>query len=166
MLTPDNSGSVLTAYNADLGPGVFAAGGMWSLSSPSGTAGPLGATFTMPPEVAWGNFPTNANIPRNQDLVVQWLNGGGSPVTIEGASLDDTGRGEAFVCQPPAGQGQFTVPKSILGTLPSSTQIGTASALTTMGVTASGVAPMQTATGLDGGVILFSNGTRLDALFQ
>ena len=167
-LTPSSDGP--GQYETNPAPGAFTSGGTWILSGPgqgSEGAGAFSISFTMPPEVHWTNAPASGVISRSENLPVRFTAAGTTQVSIGGAALetsDSSISGTVFACAAQASAGQFTIPESVLQQLPA---LSTGNAgLAVMSVTAQGLAPFASFTGLDGGAVFYMNGTAIEATWQ
>jgi uncharacterized protein (TIGR03437 family) len=87
---------------------------------------PISAKITLPPPPVWTNQSTISSVDRVQGVTVTWS--GGDPdtyVTIAGSSVSGTGPpvGSYFNCSAPVSAGRFTIPTTVLSSLPRSSAI-------------------------------------------
>ncbi len=84
---------------------------------------PIGATITIPPPLVWTNQSSFTSVIRTQGATVTWS--GGDPdtyVSIIGSSMlsASPGTGAYFNCSAPITAGKFTIPPTVLMSLPPS----------------------------------------------
>jgi uncharacterized protein (TIGR03437 family) len=145
--TPDLAGAPPLIY---AGPGPFA------FSLPGGAQiGALSANFLLPPPLTWTNRDQISLVDRTQPLSVSWSteDDGSSIILILGKSRDIPHNADGgFLCTAAPGDGAFTVPQYILGTLPNVTSAGSVS----IAVGAAGYRSPQifSAPGLDAGFVI------------
>jgi len=106
------------------GPPDYLNPGDFTVAAP-GAPGGIGAfntKVTVSSSLQWTNQSTVTDVPRAQDLTIEWS--GGDPngyVTIVGASTSDSPQVTAtFACIANAGLGRFTVPSWVLSAMPAS----------------------------------------------
>jgi uncharacterized protein (TIGR03437 family) len=122
------------SYNTPTGTAAFipASGGAFTFSN--GTGGPDVGAFTtpqiqVPAAVTWTNTSSISTVTRSNGLTVNWTGGeAGTHVEITGvslASVSGTSNYLAgyFTCRAPAEAGTFTVPPTVLLSLPPSSTI-------------------------------------------
>jgi uncharacterized protein (TIGR03437 family) len=120
-------------YNSGfMGAGVMGAPtlvpGAYTIAGPGGPdVGPFTATVNFPGAFTWTNEnQIPANIPRNQNLTIQWSGGGDGVVMVSGFSGSRIGGTQdnpifdlaGFTCVAPASAGTLTVPSGVLQQLP------------------------------------------------
>ena len=127
---------------------------MWHMASGGPDVGAFRSALTIPDNpITWTNQDAISQIPRSQDLTVNWSSS--ATIAVLGSSANpSTGAGAAFYCIPAsADSSSLTVPAWVLSSLPAS---GPASDLPVpvgflaLGVTLSSPARFQT-TGIDAG---------------
>jgi uncharacterized protein (TIGR03437 family) len=96
--------------------------GTWSFSNGAGGSdiGPEAFPFQVPAQVTWNNTAAvfSSGIDRTKPFTITWSGGDSNGyVRIAGSS-----RGGNFVCAAPTSPGQFTIPSSILMSLPADTE--------------------------------------------
>lgn len=142
-------------------PASFLDGGTFTITGPGGKdVGPFTANVTMAPGVTWTNRDQIADINRNADLTVTWSGGGADQmVVIAGGTNDESGKNSGtFYCLAPAADGRFTVPASVLATVPPTPPAAAgldASSSLVVGSMVWGNLPTFSAPGLDRGHILY-----------
>ncbi|HEX4274410.1 MAG TPA: hypothetical protein VHZ74_03595, partial [Bryobacteraceae bacterium] len=164
VVNPPSGNPVNLTPTAAVGKGYYGgsisslSSGAYEFSNGSGGAdiGAFSTTLTFPGALNWTNQTavTSAAIDRTQPLNLTWT--GGDPASsafIEGYSVAVTANTEVgafFVCTGPISAGKFTVPPSVLLSLPASgNQLGTS--LLLLGTTSN---PQTfTAPGLDAGFV-------------
>jgi len=123
--------------------------------------GPITASIDYPRSFQW-NHDLITSVDRSQPLNITWTGGTpGALVSILGNSAVAAGAtsdiGVAFTCWADAMQGSFTVPASVLSALPASYTDNRAHAHGNLQVVQAFYGNTFTATGLDYGVIFFSD---------
>jgi hypothetical protein len=102
---------------------VPANGGTFSFDNGGGgtQVGPFSATLAIPPPFTWTNQGAVSGVDRNAGLTIEWSGGDSSGyVQISGSASAVNGAGTLFNCAAPIGAGRFTVPPTVLLSLPAS----------------------------------------------
>ena len=134
---------------------VFLDPGFYSVNGQGGQdIGIFAANLTVAAPISWTNRDAAAQVDRSQGVTVSWTGGGGGAfpaVLIEGGNLDTQANSAAvFECVVPLSAGSFTVPPSVLSSIPAS------NGQQTFGFVFVGAAPSGatfTASGIDAGAI-------------
>ncbi len=136
VLTPPSGSSVNLTTDPQVGKGYYSTAanaltsmpsGNWKFAGPGGTdVGAFNASLTVPAALTWSNETTVTASPvgRSQALKLTWT--GGDPnsyVIIEGFSINPSPAvsgsvGAFFLCVAPTAPGSFTIPPSVLLSLP------------------------------------------------
>jgi uncharacterized protein (TIGR03437 family) len=147
---------------AQLAPGFIpASGGAFTFKGPGGAdVGSFTATLNFPnPPLIWINQATSTTVTRSSGLLVTWSGGAGnSYVEIFGSSTSASGAKATYFCFAPTSAGQFTVPTSILMSLPAGT--GNTTVANTTGYSS------FTATGLDTGFAFGLSETQGNSIYN
>jgi len=137
------SGGTFTFNNGSGGPDVGAFSGQLDMTSP----------------LVWTNMSSVSTVTRSNGLTVNWTGGGSSSyVSIAGTSFGSVNGSSldfvvgSFTCQAPTSAGSFTVPSSVLLSLPQSFTIAGVSTSTLSLGNVTGPVTF-TATGLDEGIL-------------
>lgn len=153
-------------YSAEVGNGTagnYLDAGRYTMSGPGGPdIGSFSGSITVAPELEWTNRASLEAITRSAGTTVTWS--GGEPaslVTIQGQSFVTQGTqvtGASFQCWARNADRQFTVPATVLLTLPSSQTLTPAPGLTllqrgTLALATVGRGMRIKATGLDYGTL-------------
>jgi hypothetical protein len=110
--------------------------------------------------IVWTNSSSITSVTRSQGVTFQWTGGiAGTYVEMTGSSitldLSQNYLGASFVCTAPVGQGQFTVPASVLDSLPASGTLDGFNIPGTLGIANYTVPQKFSATGLNLGAVIF-----------
>ncbi len=149
--TIPKSGIQFSAHLGDTTPGNFLDTGVFTFSGPGGAdVGTISAPFTVP-QFAWTNRPSGGGsfaISRSQGAKIAWT--GGDPngyIQILGSAGSPSSPGSInFACNARTADGSFTLPQSLLLSLP-------AGGFANITVRSTSAATTFTATGLDVGAI-------------
>lgn len=176
-LTPLKVGSSVGSYTATLGngtPGNYLDQGAYTITGPGGAdVGPFTARLNVPQALVWTNQASVNTVDRSAGQTITWS--GGDPtnfVSIDGSSFMLLGSSPvvaSFHCETRISDGSFTIPPTVLLSLPSgagasvggvviptgSLSVGASSALTTF-----------TASGLDFGFVIASSSTDKTVTYQ
>jgi hypothetical protein len=136
----------------------FVTPGTFTFTNGTGGAdiGPFSAaTSFVSPAFVWNEMSTLTTVPRSSPLTVTWT--GGAPnslVLITGASLADSVQGGSkyFFCLAPVSAGKFTIPATVLMSLPQTASFDGLNSSDWMSVSNSTAPVMFSATGLQLGV--------------
>lgn len=147
------------AYSAAF-PGGFLAAGTYYFNNATGGSdvGPLLAQASVPNPLTWSELVAISTVDRTSALTVHWTGGDpGSYVTVSGLSVGNGASANQYVygyftCAAPVSAGAFTVPATVLMSLPKSAVIqgGSSSMLSVSNTTN---AQTFTATGIDYGFL-------------
>jgi hypothetical protein len=145
------NGSVSLPENQSLSPisaaGKFLVPGSYTVTGTGGAdVGSFSATFTIPALPTLVSPVNNATVTRSGGMTATWTGGSGNVLIEVYSATDNTfTNGAAAVCTVPASAGTFTIPPSVLLTLPAGNSAGFIFSTATE-------APF-TATGLNAGII-------------
>jgi hypothetical protein len=151
---------------------IPASGGVFTFDNGSGASdvGAFTASLTLAAPLVWTNMNSITTVTRSQGVTVTWT--GGDPnsyVQIGGSAFsgaDNSAVGGAFYCTAPVNAGTFTVPASVLLSLPPT---GSSSGFPIPGSLSVGnySNPKQfTASGLDFGFVSFYNTNVVEPTYQ
>jgi uncharacterized protein (TIGR03437 family) len=119
--------SYVGVFSPEGGPAYLVPGEYTATGVGGAAVGAFQTTLTILPSFSfkWTNHSGINNVQRSRDLAVTWSGGDATKqrVNIIGTSAA-TGRGGSFICTAPMGAGQFTIPPSVLSSIPASTQTG------------------------------------------
>jgi len=139
---------------------LFLETGSYTVSGPGGPdVGAFSSNFSIPGPITWTNRDTMTEINRASGLTFRWSGGDNrQSVLLAGVSTDQTTKASAgFFCLIPPAAGQFTVPASVLQSLPATTSANleeSAGAVIFASVPAGTDTPKFSAPGIDSGMIL------------
>lgn len=140
---------------------LFLETGSYTISGPGGPdVGAFSSNFSIPGPITWTNRDSMTEINRRAPLTFRWS--GGDPnrqsVLLAGASTDQTTKASAgFFCLVPANTGQFSVPTSVLESLPATPGTNleeSGAALIFASVPAGTDTPKFSAPGIESGIVL------------
>jgi len=133
-----------------LDPGAYS---IFGVGGPD--VGVFSANVTVPQPITWTNRDAASQIDRSQGVTVNW-NGGSATqiVLIEGGNLDtQANAASVYVCVASAAAGSFTIPPSVLGSVPATVGQQTFGFLF-MGAVSAGDVALFAASGIDAGAVL------------
>ncbi len=121
-LAKDPSVPGVTEYFARLGAGDYLSPGAYTIAGPGGgDIGSFTATITIPQRPVWTNQSLMHMVNRANGLTLNWSGGAGTPfINILGLSATDSSLniGAIFQCVAAGAAGTFTIPPSVLLSLP------------------------------------------------
>ena len=135
---------------------LFLDSGVFHIAGTGGAdVGAFNASMTLGTPVVWTNRDEINTVNRAAGLPLTWSGGDASKLVLiaGGGAESDTAAAAGFFCFVPSAPGQFTVPASMLGNLPSSSS-GSAIGVLAVGSVPSSGYPTFTASGLDFGMII------------
>ena len=109
-----------TDYFISIGQGYYSPGN-YTVTGPGGAdVGPFTAMLAIPSLAVWTNQASLTTVTRANGLTVTWTGGASQYILITGGSFTDTSlnTGAIFFCLASGDAGTFTVPASVLLTLP------------------------------------------------
>jgi uncharacterized protein (TIGR03437 family) len=152
-----------------------AGGGSFTFSNGSGGKDVGGFSTTLAESgtnpLVWSNQPAITAVARSQGQTVQWTGGvTASFVLISGSSatFDSTGDtiGATFACAAPVSAGQFTVPTSVLESLPASGTVDGVSVPGSLSVADVALPQKFSASGLNEGIAVFFETNSLEVPYN
>ena len=162
-------GSLGSFINSLIPNTLFLDPGAYTLAGSGGAdVGAFQASLTIPQPLTWTNRAQLMAVSRSQPLTVSWSGGDGQMVGIAGFAEDlPTNASTAFLCLAPPGASSFTVPAYILANVPLTRQnvLQSKGVIYLVSVPGSGAQTFN-ASGLDLGVVMFSNISGRTVVFQ
>ncbi len=146
--------------------------GSFTVTGPGGAdVGPFTLNITVPGAINWTNEAQLTIVQRTLGITPTWTGGDPSSqgIVILGGNLDTRAQvGGVFLCSASLGAGSFTVPPSILSTVPPTNfaQRSQTIGFLFLGVLPTSNLPTFTATGLDAGYGLFGQFVGTSAVYQ
>jgi hypothetical protein len=119
-------GGGIPGFTGDAGP-EYLVPAVYTIDNPAGPdVGALTATLTLPAPIVWTNSASFSVVRRSEDLTLTWTGGdaGKEFVEVSVGSWDTTRQVAAGIsCTERASAGRFTIPASLLSTLPPSSGV-------------------------------------------
>lgn len=160
-------------YNSAAPSFIPASGGVFSFDNGSGgpDVGPFATSLNVAPPLTWTNMASITTVTRSQGVTVNWTGGDANTyVEIAGSSFagltSSSLVGGAFYCTAPWSAKTFTVPASVLLSLPASGSLSGFPLPGSLSVSNYNNYQTFTATGLDYGFTTFYNTNGISATYN